>query len=219
MNALLGRDRAIVCDEPGTTRDTLEESIDLEGMKAVLIDTAGVRDSVESEVEKIGIDRTREALKHSDVALLVVDGSKEPSENDRRVHADLLNDASAEGRLCIPVLSKADLPIRAAFPELAPVEISVVTREGLESLAGRIRAAVRSTDQPEVMITSLRHKEALAKCAEALRAAAVESSSPRWEDRAASRLREALRALDEIAGPAAPDEVLAEIFSRFCVGK
>ncbi|MBI3552955.1 MAG: 50S ribosome-binding GTPase, partial [Elusimicrobia bacterium] len=222
LNALLGRERAIVCAEPGTTRDTLEESADMKGIPTILIDTAGLREESVDPAERIGMERSERALMDSDIALLVIDGSREFSVEDRRVHERILRNAAEQGRRLVSVLSKADLPVRAADLAVDPIRVSTKSKQGLEELVREIGAALSERNGGEpVLVTSARHLRSLLKASEALDEAGAECSRRpgRWEDRAASRLREALAALDEIAGPAAPDEVLAEIFSRFCVGK
>lgn len=218
LNALIGRDRAIVCSQPGTTRDTLEEAADLNGVASVLIDTAGLREEASDPAEKIGMERTARALREADAAILVVDGAKAPDDEDRRVHERILLEAARSGRKIVTVLNKSDL----AKGKSDGLRVSTVTREGLEDLVSLMAAEL--ADQGEaapVLVTSLRHRDALERAARELHAAGlcVERFPGRWEDRAASRLRAAIAALDEIGGAGAPDEVLAEIFSRFCVGK
>lgn len=219
LNALLGRDRAIVCAEPGTTRDTLEESADLDGVPSVLIDTAGLREEAGDPAEKIGMERTARALREADAAVLVIDGSRRIDDEDRKVHERILAQAAESGRRIISVLNKADLP----GPEhgAGALRVSAATKQGLDALAAQLGAAVAGLTAAPVLVTSARHRDALRRaCAELDEASRTTAVWPRtWEDRAASRLRAALAALDEIAGAGAPDEVLAEIFSRFCVGK
>lgn len=222
LNALLGTDRAIVCPSPGTTRDTLEEAVDLDGLPAVLVDTAGLREQAADEAEASGIQRSERALESCDLALLVVDASRAPDAEDARVHRRILETAARLGRPILTVGNKSDLS--AAFnPASADVSISALTRSGLEELvrlaAGRLSRAQAPAEA--VVITSLRHRNALEHSARALENAreAISLFPGRWEDRAASALRQSLKHLGEITGEAAPDEVLHGIFSRFCVGK
>ncbi len=216
LNALLGRDRAIVCPEPGTTRDTLEEPADLKGLRAVLIDTAGLRDDAHDAAEKIGIERAERALEAADFALLVIDGSREVSDEDRRLHDRIVR----RGRGLLSVLSKSDLGSRGGdFPQDS-IRVSSISGEGLELLTAKIKHALGAKEAREpILVTSVRHHQALLRARSEIEEAANTAAESRWEDRAASRLRQSLRALDEITGPAAGDEVLAQIFSKFCVGK
>lgn len=221
LNALLGTDRAIVCPAPGTTRDTLEEAVDLGGLPAVLIDTAGLREDVREEAEASGIKRSELALKSCDLALLVVDNSRVPDAEDHRVHRRILDMAARLGRPVLTVNNKSDLGEKSASG--ADVSISALTRSGLEDLVRMAAERLSQTQAPAqtVVITSLRHQQALERAAQALENAreAISLHPGRWEDRAASSLRQSLRHLGEITGEAAPDEVLHGIFSRFCVGK
>lgn len=221
LNALLGSDRAIVCAEPGTTRDTLEEPSSLMGLPALLIDTAGLRENVQDPAERSGIERSERALKAADLALLVMDRSRPAGEEDFRVHRRILETAARMGRPVLTVANKADLP--AALAQAADVEISATERRGIGELVAII-AKTLACDQAlgePVMVISARHERALNCAAESLREAegALEKFPGRWEDRVASHLRQSLGHLDEILGSNAPDEVLRGIFSRFCIGK
>lgn len=222
LNALLGTDRAIVCPTPGTTRDTIEEAMDLAGLPAVLIDTAGLRENVENEAEASGIKRSERALQAADLALLVIDGSRTEDEEDARIHRRILDAAARLGRPILTVNNKSDL---RAKPDSggADVSISTLTRSGLEDLVRMAAERLSQTQAPAqtVVITSLRHQQALERAAQALENAreAISLHPGRWEDRAASALRQSLKHLGKITGEAAPDEVLHGIFSRFCVGK
>ncbi|MBI4346773.1 MAG: tRNA uridine-5-carboxymethylaminomethyl(34) synthesis GTPase MnmE [Elusimicrobia bacterium] len=216
LNALVGRDRAIVADEPGTTRDTLEETADLRGVRAVLVDTAGLRDEAEAgAVEREGIRRTRASLAASDVALVVLDRSVDFQEPDR----SLLEEAAAGGRPVIVALNKADLPRASGLDGIEGVQVSALTGDGVSRLAERLAdelARTGAAPEGEPWVVSLRHRLALEESAAALdRAAAVAGEA----ELAAVHLREALAKLGEIVGDTATEEVLRELFSRFCVGK
>jgi tRNA modification GTPase len=220
LNALLGRDRAIVSPQPGTTRDTIEEEANLEGFTSVLIDTAGLREEACGPVESVGMERTQRALKECDLAVLVIDGSRLKDHEDERVHQRILSEAAREGRPVVSVLNKADLP--SLYRDEHAMPVSALAGQGLAELSHLITETLskENGDSP-VLITSLRHRQALGTASGELSKAqeAVRDFPGRWEDRAAFHLRAGLRALDEITGAAAPDEVLAEIFSKFCVGK
>ena len=222
LNALLGTERAIVCPEPGTTRDTVEEPTDVEGNPCVLIDSAGLREESRDPAERLGMQRTERALSACDLALLVIDSSRPLGPEDRRVHERIISQAAREGRPVISILNKSDLKPRARGCR-ADLAVSATTRAGLNDLSRLIAARVLSSRlKPEAaLVTCLRHHEALRSSAEELGQArqAVADNPGRWEDRVAAHLRESLRRLGEITGEGASDEVLRGIFSRFCVGK
>lgn len=218
LNALLGRDRAIVAPEPGTTRDTLEEPADLQGVRTVLVDTAGLRAEGDAgAIEKEGMRRARKALEGSDLALVVLDRSVEFREADRR----LLEEAAGGGRPVLVALNKSDLPPRIAAGDVASpaLPVSALTGDGVEGLARALAetvAAGASAPEGEPIVLTLRHRRALEAAESSLRRAGEAVREP---ELAAVHLREALSALGAIVGETAPEEVLREVFSRFCVGK
>ena len=221
LNALLGAERAIVCPEPGTTRDTLEEACDVRGLPAVLVDTAGMRDHATAAAERSGMERAERALRGSDLALLVIDASREEDEEDRRVHGRILEAARREGRAVISVYNKTDLRAASVSPPEGSAWVSALRRTGLEDLLTSISARLAPEEGGGAVVTSARHQDCLRRALACLDDAeqAVARHGAVAEDRLASHLRQALAALDEIGGAAAPDEVLAAIFSKFCVGK
>lgn len=226
LNALLGRERAIVADEPGTTRDTLEEAADLRGLRAVLVDTAGLRDEKDAgAVELEGMRRARRSLASSDVALVVVDRSADFAEEDRRI----LEEAASGGRPVVVALNKSDLPGLTApgtvsSPRLGGptpcIEVSAATGEGVPRLVETLRERLLSSwssPEGEPLVLNVRHRLALGDARAALdRASALTGGGP---ELAAVHLREALAALGAVVGHTPPEEVLREVFSRFCVGK
>ncbi len=220
LNALLGRDRAIVSPEPGTTRDTIEEPAELLGAPAVLVDTAGLRDECADAVERAGVERARAALERIDLALLVVDGSRPLEAGDRAAHERVVEAAARAGRPVLTVLSKCDLERRSAFS--GDVEVSAAQRRGLERLVELAARRLAGADaEAAVLVTSVRHERALHDAARELDAAGrcIRENPGRWEDRAAFHLREALARLAELVGEGAPQDVLDAVFARFCVGK
>ncbi len=230
LNALLGRERAIVAEEPGTTRDTLEEPADLLGLRTLLIDTAGIREKPPDPVEAEGMRRARLALERSDMALIVLDRSRPVTAEDW----DLVGSALGEGgkRPAIVALNKSDLPARVSPAQLlgdwacrrsgerppSLVEVSALSGAGIRSLAERLSAVLSGGgSEPESsVVTSLRHYNSLKEADEALFRAAESLRNP---ELAAVPLREALGLLGSILGENVDADVLAEIFSRFCVGK
>ncbi len=220
LNALLGVDRAIVCDAPGTTRDTLEEPATAAGLPAVFVDTAGLRARAAGQAEDLGMARARKALDAADLVVLVVDGSRAPEQEDARVHEEIRARARERGRPLLCALNKSDLGLVASADD--GVAVSAATRQGLDELAAQMRRRLeKEGPAPSVVVSSARQRRALERAAgELARAEEAVAGLPRtWEDRAACHLRQALAALGEICGEVASDEVLREVFSRFCVGK
>ena len=219
LNALLGRERAIVSEVPGTTRDTLEEWADLDGLKAMFVDTAGLREGSLDPIELAGMERTLKALEACDLALLVVDRSAPLGEEERRLLKKLPQD-----RPTIVVLNKSDLADRigdgfAGWPSGRLVAVSALKADGMSGLVDAIRRALAGNapiEESGVVITSLRHRQALADSKAALRLAGDSISE---SELAAVHLREALHALGDIVGETTSEDVLRTVFSKFCVGK
>ena len=219
LNRLLRTARAIVTPIPGTTRDTLEETINLQGIPLTLVDTAGIADS-EDLVEKLGIERSREALSRADLALMTVDVSEPLQEADVEI-AELIGDKPA-----ILVVNKIDLSQQAVLDSLLPnvrrVRVSALTGEGLEELEEAMVEAVFSgkvvaSDAP--LVTNPRHKQALHEALEHVEAAVDASTSDTPTDLIAIDVTAAVNALGEITGETATEDLLQIIFSEFCVGK
>lgn len=219
LNRLLKEDRAIVTPVPGTTRDTIEESIDLDGLIIALVDTAGIRET-EDPLEREGIERSRSAQRQADLQVVVVDGAVALTEEDRA-----LVEQAAAGKHVIAI-NKTDLA-RTVEPaatgsEAACVAVSARTGEGID----RLRAAIRSqligagSDATEgVMVTNVRHHAALARAGEALAQAKGSAATAMAHEFVAVDVRAAADALGEITGAITTDEILEQIFSTFCVGK
>ena len=225
LNRLLRTSRAIVTDIPGTTRDTLEETLNLQGIPVLLVDTAGISDHSRDPIERLGIERSRAALAQADLALLVVDASTPVTDADRAI-AGLLN-----GRPTLVVLNKVDLlgevarhALASPLPEVGAraVAISALTGEGLTELEEAIVEAVFSGQvvaSAAPLVTNPRHKEALTRALEAVEAATTAHRSGVPEDLIAIDLTAAVNALGEITGQTASDDLLETIFGAFCVGK
>jgi len=220
LNALLRTSRAIVTPIPGTTRDTLEETLNLQGIPLVLVDTAGIVAETEDVIEQLGIERSRSALAQADLALLVVDGSEPLTEADRQI-AGL-----AAGKTAILVVNKIDLPRAVGdfdiLTEATQVEISALTGEGLEELEGAIVEVVFSgqvlaSDEP--LVSSPRHKDILKRALDHLASAREAQAGGMPADFVAIDLTSAVNALGEITGETVTEDLLETIFSEFCVGK
>jgi tRNA modification GTPase len=221
LNCLLRTNRAIVTEFPGTTRDTLEEMLNLQGIPVVLVDTAGIAARTQDPIERLGIERSRSALARADLALLVVDASQPPTAADRNIAA-LVN-----GKRAIVVLNKVDLPgavhrEASGVLEAPAVRTSALTGEGLEDLEAAIVEAVLSgevTAGEAPLVTSQRHKEALARAMDHVQAAHAAHGDGQWPDLVAIDVAAAVHALGEITGQTAGEELVETIFANFCVGK
>ncbi|OGR49690.1 MAG: hypothetical protein A2X37_10795, partial [Elusimicrobia bacterium GWA2_66_18] len=222
LNALLGRDRAIVSETAGTTRDTLEEPAVLEGLAATLIDTAGLREDARDEAESEGVARAERALLACDAVVFVVDSSRPGDEADARTRERVLGLAARERRPVVVAFNKCDLLAHEARL-FGGLEVSAKTGAGLAELSRAVAlAAVASGgDEGESLLLGARDRSAAdAALAEidAARAALAEHPGS-WEDRAAFHVREAHARLGLILGEGATDEVLRAVFERFCIGK
>jgi tRNA modification GTPase len=225
LNRLLRASRAIVTDIPGTTRDTLEETLNLQGIPVVLVDTAGITAATADPVEQIGVERSREALSRADLALLVVDASQPLTEADHSIAALI------GSRPAILVRNKIDLlagsqgypaPARTGHLPRRAVDISALTGEGLEALEQALVDMVLSgqavaSEAP--LVTSPRHKEALHRALDHVQAAQEARQSGLTADLIAIDLAAAVNALGEITGQTASEDLLETIFRNFCLGK
>ena len=232
LNALLGDDRAIVSDIPGTTRDTVEEICVVGGMKFRFIDTAGLRKTADT-VETLGIERSYAAISKASVVLGVIDGSGASAMDDLRRLSEVFDEMCDSGAKLIPVVNKIDCLSGACLrPELVSegscgaergilhtVAISARTGEGLEELRSALVAATGPVDESRTLVTNARHAAALEAASSALNAVVggLDTSLPC--DLVAEDLRAALSHLGTITGEISSDEVLGEIFGRFCIGK
>jgi tRNA modification GTPase len=216
LNALLGEARAIVTAVPGTTRDVIEEQIELGGVPVRLVDTAGIHATAD-EVERLGVARSRDALATADLALLVLDASV-PLTDDDRALLDAVRDRTA-----VIVLNKADLPAvvpPAAF-DLPAVVLSAHTGAGLPALEATLRdlllGPAGAAESPA--LTTLRQREAAETAAAALARARATHAAGGTEELLAVDLVDAAAALGAITGDTVRDEVIETLFARFCVGK
>jgi tRNA modification GTPase len=220
LNALLRAERAIVTPIPGTTRDTLEETLNLHGIPLVLVDTAGIRADTRDMAEDMGVERSRAALAQADLALLVVDANRPIDGGDREIAA-LIGAKSA-----ITVLNKTDLPVRADVGDLLPgapvVEISALTGAGVGALERAIEEVVfggRVVAGEPALVSSARHRDVLRRAQEGVQAAIDARAEGLPVDFVSIGLRGAVHALGEITGESVSETLLETIFSRFCIGK
>ncbi len=216
FNRLLAQDRAIVTDLPGTTRDTVSEVASIAGLPVRFLDTAGIR-AGQDVVEKLGIERSYQAMADADLCLIVLDGSS-PMDEDARA---LIDRAASSGARYLIVRNKSDQPAADGQPSDA-IPVSALTGAGIEELLSKILDAVAPNSGPEResgFITSVRHEALLRECVEALghAAAAVELKIP--HEMILLDLYAALQPLDAITGATTADDILNRIFSTFCIGK
>lgn len=229
LNALAGRDRAIVTDIPGTTRDTLEEKVRLGHVTLNLVDTAGIRES-DDQIEQIGVQRAFSSMREADLILCVMDASRPMDREDR----DLLRELPSSTDLghCIILLNKMDLDpvltreeVREVLPEMAEDRIlsaSALREEGLDLLSDRIekmffRGQIQENGQ--VFITNARHKYALDQARASLRLVIDGIDRQMTEDLLTVDLMNCYEALGKITGETLEDDLADEIFSKFCMGK
>ena len=216
LNALLGYERALVTDIPGTTRDTIEEKLRIGSLTLRLTDTAGIRDS-EDKVEQLGVERSRLAMERSELVIAVVDGSAELDDEDM----EIVRRAEAAPK-AILVISKADLEQQGNEIEttLPCVSISSLTGKGLDQLEKEIE---RLFPLPQVpageILTNLRHAQAVSAALESITAALEAMEYGATPDIVLTESETAMAALGELSGRSIREDVTNRIFQRFCVGK
>ena len=221
LNVLLGEDRAIVTDIAGTTRDVLEEHLNLKGISLNIMDTAGIRDT-EDVVEKIGVDRAKEYADKADLILYVIDASRPLDEND----AEILH--LIKGKRAIILLNKSDLDMQVTkeqeeLPEEFPViEISAKNVQGIEELEDTLKEMFfqgELTFNDEIYITNVRQKTAHQDASAALERVNDSIAADMPEDFYSIDLMDAYESLGNITGESIGEDLVNEIFSKFCMGK
>ena len=221
LNALLGQERVIVTPVAGTTRDVIEESINLDGLPVVLWDTAGIRDTAD-EIERIGVHLARDYLEKADARIVVIDGSLPLSAEDSELVI-----ATREAKALIAI-NKSDLPESLSEDRLkslgCPIKycrVSAKTGEGVSELKHALRNLIldKEIEFSPVAITNLRQRSALQRTENALRHAAESLREGFAAEFVAVDLNEAREALEEITGLINSEDILDKIFSNFCIGK
>ena len=218
FNRLLRVDRAIVTELPGTTRDSLSESISLQGIPVSLTDTAGIRKAGD-RIEEIGVERTHRAMADADLLVVVIDGSTELSPEDRSV----LSQASQTTH--IVVVNKSDLPqapkLEEALDQYEVVHLSALTGEGLDKLTTAILQPFGNIDSEAVglLITDSRHHDLLRRAQHSLEESLDLLRQNTSEELVLVGLHNALKFLGEITGETTAEDILTQIFSTFCIGK
>ena len=223
FNRLVGHARAIVTTVPGTTRDTITESIGMNGVPIVLTDTAGLRPT-QDEIESIGVELTKRAAADSDLLVIVIDGSEGITEQDRRLIDE------AEASRYVIALNKSDLPSFSSncvtsyidtSQLITTVNVSAVTNNGIEALRTAIIDPFTNgnSNATGLLITNARHHDLLRRASDAVRESEELVAGDASEEIVLLGLRNALTYLGEITGQTTSDEILGEIFSSFCIGK
>ena len=224
LNALLGEDRAITSDIPGTTRDTVEESIVIEGVRYRFIDTAGIRET-EQMIERLGIERSLAKIRDAAIVICLLDATKKDESEQMLSKVESLIDS--ENQKIIVVANKSDLNghVKEELSGLSEgaISISALRKEGLRELEKAIvKCGFADTDE-HVIVTSARHYNALSSAVESLRAVVRAVREGISEELLAEDLRAAICDINSIFASTSdaitPDEVLGEVFGKFCVGK
>jgi tRNA modification GTPase len=227
LNALVGTDKAIVTDIAGTTRDTLEEQINLGGITLNLMDTAGIR-STSDVVEKIGVERAKKYASSADLIIYMVDASTELDENDFEIIRFLKSENSTEAKKFLILLNKSDLKTVTGEEQIHSVIdgdilfISAKENMGIDLLENKIKIMFFNgevTFNDEVYITNMRQKSALMEALESMKLVAGSIKSGMPEDFYSIDLMNAYEALGRIVGESIEDDLVNEIFSKFCMGK
>ncbi|MCY6372266.1 tRNA uridine-5-carboxymethylaminomethyl(34) synthesis GTPase MnmE [Clostridium ganghwense] len=220
LNALLMETRAIVTDVPGTTRDVIEEYMNIDGIPVKVTDTAGIRET-EDIVEKIGVERSREKIENADLVVLVLDISRELSDEDKEIIEFIKN------KKYVVLLNKSDLDGKIDKNDIKEldseyiIEISAKTGEGIMEFKNIVKELFFSgeIESKDVMVTNTRHKEALIRAKESLIAANEVLYNTFAIDLASIDLRNAWKNLGEITGDTVEEDIIDKIFSKFCLGK
>lgn len=221
LNSLLKEERAIVTHIPGTTRDVIEEIINIKGIPLVLTDTAGIR-KTEDIVENIGVEKSKKFIENADLVLLVLDASRELESEDREVIQEIQNN----NKKTIVLLNKIDLERKIELDEFRLeniLEISAKDNIGIEDMEERIYSYIveeKVEDSSEkLIITNIRHKTALEKTKDAIRNIFETIDAGMPMDLISVDLKEALDSLSEITGEISSEDILDHVFGNFCVGK
>ena len=215
LNALLGQDKAIVTDIPGTTRDTVEGEIMIDGIRVHFTDTAGLRET-EDPIEKIGVERSEQAVRNADMTLLVLDGSRKLTDEEKERIRNITD-------RCTVLINKSDIEqvteendIKAVNPEAVCLTVSALDSSTLKPLKERLKEQTRISDR--MAISQPRHIDAVRRGVFSLKSALATLGSL-TPDMASTDLQAAQSALAEVTGDQADEKLLDRIFSNFCVGK
>ena len=222
LNAILNEDRAIVTDIEGTTRDTIEEFVNINGIPLKVIDTAGIRKATD-EVERIGIEKSREIANSADLVIAIIDASKELTKEDEEILEIVKNKKS------IIILNKIDLKqkITKDNPYLLEaskdiIELSTITNVGLDELYEKITQLFNLNQinlDNEILITNVRHKNLISKSIHDIENTKQTINDNMPTDIIAIFIKEILEDLGQITGEEITEDIINEIFAKFCLGK
>ncbi|NFF82120.1 tRNA uridine-5-carboxymethylaminomethyl(34) synthesis GTPase MnmE [Clostridium botulinum] len=215
LNVLLKEKRAIVTDIPGTTRDIIEEYLNIDGIPIKITDTAGIRET-EDTVEKIGVERSREKIEEADLIILILDSSRDLEEEDK----EIINTIKDKNHIVL--LNKTDLDRKILDIDLDnQIKISAKTGYGIEELKNKIKELFFSGDinSESLIVSNVRHKQALYRSLENCEVALDRVNANEFLDLISIYVTSAMKALGEITGDELEEDVLNKIFSEFCVGK
>ena len=217
LNAMAGFDRVIVTDIPGTTRDTVEETVMLGSTRLRLIDTAGIRDTADT-VEAIGVERSKKAMEDADLVIFVCDSSKPLDAED-----EAIIDLCLEHRNAIALINKSDLGRKIApseLPFMAVIPVCAKTGEGLEQVADMVDAMFEGESPCDgSILTNARQYDAIRRAYDAMNAALKALKSGLTPDAVLTDVEAAMEAMGEVTGATVREDITARIFERFCVGK
>lgn len=222
MNSLLRETRAIVTEIPGTTRDTIEEAISIRNIPVYLVDTAGIRETSD-EVERLGIERSKAAFNEADFIIFIMDGSSAISDEDREIASYL------DGRDSVVLINKNDLErgftnddVRELVNDPVIIETSLINNEGIEEIENHIEELVYGgelSQHDSTMVNNVRHIELLKQSRDSLRDAMEMTLAREAIDFIEVDVRNAYDLLGEITGETVSDDIINEVFARFCLGK
>ena len=223
LNELLQEERSIVTHIPGTTRDVIEESVNIDGTAFVISDTAGIRES-EDYIEKKGIERSVNSIKDADLVLFLLDGSKKIGKDDYSIFKRI------EHKNRIVIINKIDIKEQKLKEEEAkiftgfksPIKISVLTKEGINNLKEAMKDAILEKGKKtsdEVIVTNVRHKDLLGKALNSLKEAVFSIDKNMSEEFIVVDVKDSLDSIGEITGKISTEDILRKIFSDFCIGK
>ncbi len=222
LNTILEQDKAIVTEAPGTTRDVIEDYLNIQGIPVKIMDTAGIRE-VKDIAEKEGVKRSLMAMKNADLVLTILDGSEDLHDTDR----ELIGKCNQKNTIL--VINKTDLPQKIRLPEIRTekesdrqvVKVSAIKNRGLKELKNKIAETTlkgKTFDSMDV-VTNIRHVHALKKALASVNSFIEGINKKTYPEFLAVELRDALDAIGEIQGITTPEDILNKIFSDFCIGK
>lgn len=231
LNALVGDDRAIVSDIAGTTRDTVEETMTIDGTLFRFIDTAGLRETSD-EVEKIGISRSYKKMNEASIVLALLDVTASEEENEYSI-SDIVSNLDVKSQKLIVLLNKVDVlgsninvsllnnTVSSPDEKVTKLYISAKTGFGLDTLRTLLSDSQKTAtlDSGQTIVTNLRHYQSMMSAAASLEKVRSSLATSQTPDLLSEDLRQALHHLSSILGEVTPDEVLGNIFERFCIGK